>query len=451
MIKVAKFGGTSLADLEAMHFCCSIIRSDPDKRLIVLSATAGTTNLLTSIAEAGEKSVRLRLYEEIKERHLEILSGLRNPSAVEERLKNLLKELKSTIESLEQYDLRSRDELLSFGERLSSTLFYGLLLEEGLNVELLDSRRFIKTDSTYGDAEPLIDQIRQRAGEGLLPELKRKIFVAQGFIGSDADGMTTTLGRGGSDFSAALYAEAVDADVLEIWTDVDAVYTADPRVVPVAEPITEISFSEAAELSVFGAKVLHPATLKPAIRKNIRVYVGSSREPGRPGTWIVKNPSERPVIRAVSLRRGQTLLNVHSLDMLHRHGFLSRLFQILANHKISVDLVTTSEVNVSLTLDTDHQGIRQRLSPTILKELESIAEVEVERNLALIALVGNRLEETPGVSGPLFKLLDQTNVRLVCHGASSHNLCFLVEDDQATEVVNKLHEYFIHHKDRALS
>ncbi len=446
LIKVAKFVGTSLADANAMNRCASIIEFDSDKRIIVLSATSGTTNLLASLATIDDLSARLSVFEQIKENHHNILSDLNLPDEYQKMLDELLSGLKAKIESAEPHDIREMDTLLSYGERLSSTLFTGLLNSKGIEAAYVDARKIIKTNSQYGDAEPLVDQIRDRAEKFLLPEIKSKRLVTQGFIGSDKAEITTTLGRGGSDYTAALLAEALDADVLEIWTDVNAIYTTDPRICSDAVPITEMTFDEAAELSFFGAKVLHPATLKPAIRKNIKVYVGSSIYPDQPGTWIVKNTLDKPIIRAISLRPEQTLITVHSLDMLHRHGFLAKLFQILAEYKISVDLVTTSEVSVSLTIDTNQTGLLQRLSPEMIKELESIAEVQVEKDLALIALVGNNLDSTAGVSGPLFNMLDNINIRMICHGASSHNLCFLVDQQKAASVVQKLHKYFIPQK-----
>lgn len=446
LIKVAKFGGTSLADAEAMKRCAAIIGMDNDKRVIVVSATSGTTNMLTALSGLDNKAERNVLYRQIEEKHLDIAKHLKNSEKIVADIRLLLEELKAAVETAEPFDVRATDKLLSFGERLSSTLFTALLNEEGIEAEFIDARDIIKTNSLFGDAEPQPDQIRKRALEKIAPKMRSRRLITQGFIGSDRSGATTTLGRGGSDYSAALLAEALDADVLEIWTDVNAIYSTDPRIVAEALPITEISFDEAAELSVFGAKVLHPATLKPAMRKNVRVYVGSSIQPEQPGTWIVKNCAEKPVIRAISLRRNQTLMTVHSLDMLHRHGFLARLFQVLADYDISVDLVTTSEVSVSLTIDTNQQGLRQRLSQDLLKKLESIADIQVEKDLALIALVGNNLDSTAGVSGPLFNLLNDINIRLICHGASSHNLCFLLKEHDAAEAVKKLHKHFIENK-----
>ncbi|MEX0649250.1 MAG: lysine-sensitive aspartokinase 3 [Balneolaceae bacterium] len=448
LIKIAKFGGTSMADAGAMRRCASVAGSDPDKKIIVVSATSGTTNLLTRLVTTLSAEEKKRILYQIHEKHISICEELKQPEPTRDLVLGLLDELEKLTTKNRIITPAFRDEILSFGERLSSALFTQILKEEtGENVELFDIRKVMITDKTYGEAVPDTAAIREKADQHFSGKFGSVRFVTQGFIGSDRDGKTTTLGRGGSDYSAALLAEAVDADVLEIWTDVTAIYTTDPRIVKDARPITEISFDEAAELSVFGAKVLHPATMLPAMRKNIKVYVGSSIHPEQPGTWIVKETKNNPHIRAVSLRRNQTLVTVHSLDMLHRHGFLAQLFRVLSEHRISVDLVTTSEVSVSLTLDSDVNATgRNVLTEEILSELRTFSEVQIEKNLSLIALVGNNLQATAGLSGPVFGLLEDVNIRLICHGASSHNLCFLVEEKEAENVVKILHDQFISDK-----
>lgn len=445
LFKVAKFGGTSMADATAMRRCAAIVKGDPDKKIVVVSATSGTTNLLTEFIADAEKREKVEIAQQIRSNHLSICENIANQAEVLKRINPLLDELTDIASSNRIMTPILRDEILSFGERLSSEIFAGILGEEtGEDVVCFDVRKVIRTDQSYGSAEPDIEQIAMNYEASLAAVTDGARVVTQGFIGSDEFGNTTTLGRGGSDYSAALLAEAADADVLEIWTDVTAIYTTDPRIVKTAKPITEISFDEAAELSVFGAKVLHPATMVPAIRKNIRVYVGSSIDPEKPGTWIVKETKSKPAISAISLRRNQTLLTVHSLDMLHRYGFLSKLFHVLSDHKISVDLVTTSEVSVALTLDSDiNTPGRQKLTDEVLNELRSFCEVNIERNLALIAVVGNNLDSTAGLSGPVFGSLVDINIRLICHGASSHNLCFLVAENEAEGVVNVLHNKFI--------
>lgn len=445
LFKVAKFGGTSMADAIAMRRCASIVKGDPDKKIIVVSATSGTTNLLSEFIVSAGKEQKIEIAHQIRSKHLDICKSLNNQKDVIEKITPLLDELMEIASTNRIMTPMLRDEILSFGERLSSEIFAVILKEETHeDVVCFDVRKVIRTDQNYGSAEPDVDQIAKEYEVHLMTITENSRVVTQGFIGSDEFGNTTTLGRGGSDYSAALLAEAADADVLEIWTDVTAIYTTDPRIVKTAKPITEISFDEAAELSVFGAKVLHPATMVPAIRKNIRVYVGSSIHPDKPGTWIVKETKSKPAISAISLRRNQTLLTVHSLDMLHRYGFLSKLFQVLSNHKISVDLVTTSEVSVALTLDSDvHTPGKQKLTEEVMNDLRSFCEVNIERNLALIAVVGNNLDATAGLSGPVFGSLIDVNIRLICHGASSHNLCFLVAEDEAEGVVNVLHKKFI--------
>ena len=445
LVKVAKFGGTSMADFTAMKRCASIVSSDPDKRIIVVSATSGTTNLLTELTIEKSVDTRSEIVSAIRKKHLAICEDLGNPEALVDDVKSLIDDLEMITSRKQIMTPLLRDEILSFGERLSSKIFTVVLKREtGDNIQWFDARKVIKTDDHYGSAEPDIHAISKMVSEKLQPLLVDSRIVTQGFIGSESNGQTTTLGRGGSDYSAALFAEAVDADVLEIWTDVTAIYTTDPRIVSDARPITEISFDEAAELSVFGAKVLHPATVVPAIRKNIRVYVGSSIHPEKPGTWIVRDTKDKPVIRAISLRRKQTLVKVHSLNMLHRYGFLAKLFQVLAEHKISVDLVTTSEVSVALTIDADvNKPDHPMLDAEVLQELQKFSEVEIIKDLSLIALVGNNLDATAGLSGPVFGSLQETNIHLICHGASSHNLCFLVAENEAEDVVRVLHKRFI--------
>jgi len=442
-MKVAKFGGTSMADAVAMRRSAAIVTQDSGRRVIVVSATSGTTNLLLDFCDTPDLNEKEAIFEKIQQKHLDICRDLKNPETAEKRIQEVLENMRR-FTKMQVYGSREKDEILSSGERISSIIFTEIVKETDPGALLLDAREIIKTNGTHGNAEPLLEEIERQASEKLEPLIHGHRIITQGFIGSSLSGVTTTLGRGGSDYSAALFAEAINADVLEIWTDVAAVYTTDPRIEKNARPITEISFDEAAELSVFGAKVLHPATLKPAIRRSIRVYVGSSFDPAQPGTWIVKETTEKPVIRAISLRRNQTLLTVHSLDMLHRHGYLARLFEVLAKYKISVDLVTTSEVSVSITLDTDIQSAeKNKLSGKVLDELRAFCDVKIEKNLALIALVGNNLHATAGLSGPVFGALRDVNIRLICHGASSHNLCFLVDEKRAEETVRTLHEMFI--------
>jgi aspartate kinase len=308
-----------------------------------------------------------------------------------------------------------------------------------VHVSLLDVREIMLTDDQFGKARPQIEKIAKRA-EGLSHSLRndKKVYVTQGFIGMTEEGLTTTLGRGGSDYSAALLAEAVSADVLEIWTDVAGIATTDPRLVPEAKPIDEISFKEASELAVFGAKVLHPATLLPAMRKNIPTFVGSSFEAKAQGTWIRREVNNHPLIRALALRRKQALVTVSTPEMLNAYGFLFQIFKIFNDHQVSIDAITTSEISVSVTLDESTLA-----NKALLKDLEKIAEVTVEDQLCLISLIGNNINHTPGLAKKIFDSIPEINVRMICLGASKHNFCFLVSENQGQEALKKLHRNFL--------
>lgn len=437
---VAKFGGTSVADFTAMSRCADIILVDPSIKLIVVSASSGVTNLLVDIAKTSDISLRLEHYGGIERITYNVLRQLQQQHLVGAAIEQLLLELKTLLQFERDFSDAEKDLLLSFGERLSSVLFAQVLAERGAAVSSFDVRRVMRTDSRFGKAEPQIDAIAGLTAQYLLPLLKQQLIVTQGFIGADASGQTTTLGRGGSDYSAAILGEAVGARVVQIWTDVVGIFTTDPRLTSAARCIPEISFDEAAEMATFGAKVLHPATLIPAMRQNIPVFVGSSREPEAGGTWISKQVDTKPSYRAIALRKAQTLITVKSPAMLHAAGFLARVFDILSRHQISVDLVTTSEISVALTLDDAPGSAFSHSIEPALAELKTFSEVTVEQDLSLIAVIGNHLHSTRGVTGSLFQALEKINMRLICHGASRHNLCFLVEDKEAATVVKELHQ-----------
>ena len=346
-IIVAKFGGTSVADFPAMSRCADIVLADPRIRLIVVSASSGVTNLLVDITKQTEVSARFDLYAGIERITNAVLHALKEQAQVGANIKQLLIELSTLLQQPGAFSDAQKDLIQSFGERLSSVLFAQVLAERGAMVSQFDVRRVMRTDSQFGKGEPQIEQIAANTSQYLLPLLKQQLIVTQGFIGADPLGQTTTLGRGGSDYSAAILGEAVGAAVVQIWTDVVGIFTTDPRLTAEARCIPEISFDEAAEMATFGAKVLHPATLIPAMRRNIPVFVGSSREPQAGGTWISKEVDARPSYRAIALRKNQTLITVKSPAMLHAAGFLAKVFEILSQHKISVDLVTTSEISVA--------------------------------------------------------------------------------------------------------
>ncbi|MFC0049931.1 lysine-sensitive aspartokinase 3 [Rheinheimera tilapiae] len=437
---VAKFGGTSVADFAAMSRCADIVLADPSIRLVVVSASSGVTNLLVAITKEDIIEGRFAHYTGIERITYAVLEKLQQQAAVGAAIEQLLLELKTLIGRTVAFTDSEKDLVQSFGERLSSVLFAQVLAERGAAVSSFDVRQVLRTDSRFGKGEPQVDQITALTQQYLAPLLNSQIIVTQGFIGADSANQTTTLGRGGSDYSAAILGEAIGAKVVQIWTDVVGIFTTDPRLTPDARCIPEISFDEAAEMATFGAKVLHPATLIPAMRQNIPVFVGSSREPEAGGTWISKQVDARPSYRAIALRKNQTLITVKSPAMLHAAGFLTRVFAILSQHQISVDLVTTSEISVALTLDDAPGSAFGTAIEPALAALREFSEVTVEQGLSLVAVIGNHLHSTRGITGSLFQALEQINMRLICHGASRHNLCFLVQDNEAPGVVKELHQ-----------
>ena len=438
---VAKFGGTSVADYASMLRCAEIIQSNSSIRLVVVSACAGVTNRLVAIAAQQGMQVE-KLLNEIYEIHFAIQKKLKNASQVQKSLEQLHHKLALHCQKTTEDQASWRDELLSFGERCSSLLFSSLLVEQGLCSSTLDARQLLKTNSDFGRAQP--DEVTTKSH---CLEQKQKlepgcVWVTQGFIGSDENNQTTTLGRGGSDYSAALLAAGFNATDLQIWTDVAGIYTTDPRICPSARAIAEMSFSEAAELATFGAKILHPSSLAPAIKNDIRVFIGNSQDVLSGGTYISASPTSRPDVRAIALRRDQTLVTVHSLNMLHASGFLARLFEILARYNVSVDLVTTSEVSIALTLDEGGSAANgQALLPAAaLEELEQFCRVEVETGLSLVAIIGNGIGRDAHISQLTFNTVNDYAVRLICQGASEHNLCFLVADSEGENVIRTLHD-----------
>ena len=414
--------------------------------MIVVSATSGTTNLLLELGQKAEQGLWPeveKILKVLEEKHLKIAHDLKISSQPLATLKTLLEEMASIAKGiflLKDGSLKAMDTLVSLGERLSSVLFAEALRQiqksapDQEKVKWIDARNYILTDSLFGKARPLIPQISEKC-QAL--DFKN-FYVTQGFIGSTEEGRTTTLGRGGSDYSAALFAEAINADILEIWTDVPGIASTDPRLYSKAVTLKEISFKEASELATFGAKVLHPATLAPAMRKNIPVYVGSSFDAAQTGTWVRREAQDYPLIRALALRKNQVLVTLTTPEMLHAHGFLFQIFKVFNDHKISIDAITTSEISVSVTLDNSAM-----LNKNLVQELSQFAEVQIEENLSLISLIGNNINHTPGLASQIFAAIPEINVRMICLGASKHNICFLVNEANGTETIQRLHQLLI--------
>ena len=440
-LTIARFGGTSVANYAAMQNCAKIVAGNPATRIVVVSAAAGVTNYLVSLAHTPMTQEQINdTVQSIIDIELAILNALKDKANIEPKLNELLDELRSLAsheEILHRNDLK--DQLLSMGERMSSLMFSAVLAEQNVQTLNFDVRKVLRTDSEFGEAAPQIDAIAENAQKLLKPEIANAIVVTQGFVGADEEGRTTTLGRGGSDFTAALLAEGLDADVCEIWTDVTGVYTTDPRITPAAHPLPELSFEEAAEMATFGAKVLHPATMEPAVRKDIKVFVGSSKEPEKGGTWIVRDCEHEPSYRAITRRKEQVMVTVKTPKMMYAQGFLQQVFAIIAKHKLSVDLVTTSEISVSFTLDNPANSVAQRLNRETIAELETICDVKVEHGFDLVTVVGNHMQTGKGVSSRIFAAVSDYNLRMICFGANPHNISFLVNESDSTEIVKVLH------------
>ncbi|MDY4478989.1 lysine-sensitive aspartokinase 3 [[Pasteurella] aerogenes] len=443
-LSVAKFGGTSVANHAAMTACANIVIADPNTRVVVLSASAGVTNLLVALANGRDAAERAKLVGEVRQIQENILNELKDASQVRDKIEHILKNIESLAEAASLATSAAlTDELISQGEMMSTLIFVQVLRELNTNATWVDVRTVVATNSNFGKAAPNDEQTQKNSDLILKPLIDRgELVITQGFIGREPSGKTTTLGRGGSDYSAALLAEVLNAKDVLIWTDVAGIYTTDPRIVPAAQRIDTMSFAEAAEMATFGAKVLHPATLLPAVRSNIPVFVGSSKAPQDGGTWVTRDPQPRPTFRAIALRRDQTLLTLSSLSMLHAQGFLANVFAILAKHKISVDTITTSEVSVALTLDKTGSASSgaDLLSSDLLAELSEVSSVKVDTGLSLVALVGNDLHISAGVAKRIFDTLEPYNIRMISYGASTNNICMLVHSQQADEVVRALHK-----------
>lgn len=440
-LTIAKFGGTSVADYQAMLRCANIIKHDPSNRVIVVSASAGVTNHLVRLSQENvPANEQKNIIDNIRKIQFNITQYLSVEQNLNTRIMALIEELSGYAhEQSLNYSAKIADSILSFGEQMSSTIFAQVLQSIGINGEYFDVREVMKTNSLFGKAVVDINKLSNKCTQLLEAKLSDTVIVTQGFIGKNDEGDTTTLGRGGSDYSAALLAEALNASNLSIWTDVVGIFTTDPRITDQAKAIKEISFGEAAEMATFGAKILHPATLIPAMRKNIPVFVGSSKEPEKGGTLIQQHVDSNPTYRSIALRREQTLVTVKSPEMLHASGFLAKVFAVLAKHELSVDLITTSEISVALTFDNPLGSTQAVITKTVVEELEQLCEVKVEHGLSLIAVIGNKIHSTKGIGSSIFEKVNEFNIRMICHGASSHNLCFLVPECDANKVVEKLH------------
>ena len=445
---VMKFGGTSVEDARAIERLEAIVRSRlAQQPVVVVSAMSKVTDGLLAIAAlAGQSRVdeALASSRALRERHYAaasellgtgLFTGFHSELEVEfDSLDDLLK----GIAAVGELTSRTLDNVVSFGERLSSKLVTAALSARGLDATHVDSRQCVVSDDSFTKAIPDFDATNLKLDKIVKPLLAHKrVPVMGGFIAANANGITTTLGRGGSDFSAAIIGAGLDAERIEIWTDVDGMMTTDPNLCKQACRIKHISFEEAAELAYFGAKVLHPATLLPAIRKNIPVQVLNSRNPSNEGTQITaRAPKSKNLFRAIAAKKRITIVDVVATRMLMAHGYLRQIFEVFDRHKCPVDMVSTSEVSISLTVDSNES------IPAIAEDLRTIADVKYEGRKAIICLVGENIRAQRGIAAEVFSAVPDLNVRMISQGASEINISFVIEEDDVPWVVERLHQKF---------
>jgi aspartate kinase len=445
---VAKFGGTSVEDAAAIRRLVSIVRRQSHRRpVVVVSAMGRTTNGLLECGRAAAardmRSAQSRL-NEIAAHHFKTVEQLAQRQEIESLRDALSKQfiaVRSTLEGISRTGSltpRLSDAVSSKGELLSSLIVAAALRAGGMKGVWVDVRPMMRTNGDFTRAAPQFEIANPKLKEGLMAALADGgAPVTQGFIGSTADGVTTTIGRGGSDYSASIIGAAIGAEEIQIWTDVDGIMTTDPRIAPEAAKVKVISFAEASELAYFGAKVLHPSALLPAMARDIPARVCNSRRPEAAGTSIVRNaPPSRAVIKAIAFKCGVTVINVTSGRMLMAHRFLSSLFAVFNKHETSIDMVATSEVSVSMTLDDT------RRLDAIVADLQSLGRVSVERDAALICLVGENLKFTPGVASRIFSSVERINISMISHGASAINVSFIVDGASVERAVKSLHREF---------
>ena len=444
---VTKFGGTSVQDAAAIERLVRIVTARrKETPVVVVSALARVTDALVQLAESvrhGRAAEVEATVQTIEDRHTalatELPGGADAVPALEAHFAGLRQLLRPAIG--QPLSPGQRDLLLGQGEIWSSVIVAAVLGGKGLPAEWVDARTVIITDDRHGRATPLSAEIRTRAQDVIVPLLASgRIPVTQGFIGATAAGRSTILGRGGSDFTASLLGAALDAVRVEIWTDVDGLMTADPRIVPSARTLASATYDEAAELATFGARVLHPATQLPLAAAGIPIIILNALRPEGGGTII--GPTRSSAMRAdgpigsISWKRGITLINVRAPRMLGAYGFLRQLFEVFERHEVSVDVLASSEVSVSLTIED-----RSRLE-VLVRELEPLGEVTVDERRAIIAIVGHGMQSTPGLAARVFAASQPANIEVISQGASAINLTFVVHEDDGPGVVQRLHQAF---------
>ena len=444
---VMKFGGTSVKDAEAIGQLCRIVAREPRPTLLVVSALAGVTDDLIDLAATAGRGNRQALpprIETLRRRHLDLATEIipaPEREALIDAIDDTVRELEALVHAvsvLHELSPRSADAIAASGEALSARLVAGALTATGSHAAWVDATQILVTDDAHARAQPLMDATTRRLRAIVAPLLEAdQVPIIGGYVGATEDGVTTTLGRGGSDYSAAIFGAALDAAEIQIWTDVDGMLTADPRIVDGARLVRRLSFAEASELAYFGAKVLHPATIQPAVARNIPVRILNARRPDGAGTEITADPpgSESPVT-ALACKRGLTVIEITSARMLMAHGFLNRLFEVFDRHETPVDVVTTSEVNVSVTIDSPAH------LDALVAELSTFADVSTEPEMALLCVVGDGLQADPTLFPRVVGALDEIACRMVSQSASRRNLTFVLRESDLGPAMIRLHRHF---------
>jgi len=444
---VAKFGGTSVADAAAIGRLAGIVRSRRDEQpLIVVSALSGVTDALLNLTRrvgADASTATDAALKALLDRHEQVARELPGAASALDAIAAEAAEVRDLLSELRDRPVTPADldAVASRGELWSSRLVAAALAGSGMDAVWVDVRPLMVTDDRHTRATPNLQVLNQRARDCLQPLIAAgRIAVTQGFIGSTRDGTPTTLGRGGSDFTAALLGAALGASRVEIWTDVDGLMTADPRIVGSARTLARASYDEAAELATFGAKILHPATAVPLVRAGIPIMVLNSKHPERAGTTIEPEAALEQVgdspIRSISWKQGITVINLRAPRMLGAYGFLRALFEVFERHETVVDVLASGEVSVSLTIED-----RSRLG-ALLEDLGQLGEVWVEERRAIIAVVGIGLRNTPGLAARVFNAVWPANVEVISQGSSSINMTFVVREEDGPDVVRRLHREF---------
>jgi aspartate kinase len=441
-----KFGGTSVQDAEAFERVAKIVAAQTSP-VVVTSAMSKVTDALLGAFELAKKDEYQQGFDSLQphfERHREVAKTLLTDEQQAKFSDELEKSKLELSDILQRVTRRSlplqllKDVVVSYGEQLSSHLLAEVCKAKGLNARHADSRRLIVTDDEHGSATPIWNETEKLIQLELQPLIDAgEIPVMGGFIAASRSGETTTLGRGGSDYSAALVGASLRASVIQIWTDVTGVLTTDPRIVPEAKTLSVLSYEEASELAYFGAKVLHPKTIQPAVDFSIPVRVCNSHQPREAGTMILAESGvSTNKIKSIAYKKGITILRISSARMLGSYGFMSAIFQIFERHRTVIDVISTSEVSLALTID-NADSLEQ-----VVKDLERLGKVEIEANNAVICIVGEGLRTTSGLAAKIFSTIKNVNISLISHGASSVNLTFVVKEAEVANAVKSLHAEF---------